>query len=326
MTHQSLCGPLLILLASATAFHHAHAASSTFPTRPVRWVVPYPAGGPTDLLARFVGQKTGEILGQQTVVDSRPGANSIIGTEIVAKAQPDGHTLLLALPAFTINPGVYRKLPYDTARDFVPVTQIASASYLALVSAKLPIKSVSDLVAMAKAQPGKLSFGSGGTASPAHLAMELFSRRAGIDMVHVPYKGGAPALVDLVGGRIQVMVNPALSSLPFVKSGQLRVIGVTSAERSSLLPEVPTIAESGLTGYNVSTWYGLFAPKGTPASIVKLTYSAVHKALQDAQIREQLRKFDATPVGNTPEQFAKFVQDELKTWMEIIKAANIEQQ
>jgi len=300
------------------------AAALHFPTKPLRWIVPYPAGGPTDLIARIVGQKTAGIWGQQIVVDSRPGANSIIGTDIAAHAQPDGYTMLLALPAFTINPSVYRKLPYDAERNFIPVTLLASASYLLVVNPKLQVKSVQELVSMAKAHPGKLTFGSGGIASPAHLAMELLIQRAGIRMVHVPYKGGAPALVDLMSGQIQALINPALSALPFVKTGKLRVIAVTGDKRSGLLPNVPTVAESGLPGYDVGTWYGLFAPGGTPKEIVQLTYQTVRQALQDEQVRKQLDKFDANPVGSSPVDFSKYVHEEMTRWRQIVKAANID--
>lgn len=303
---------------------HVHGATTTtFPTKPLRWVVPYAAGGPTDVVARVVGAKLGELWGQQVVVDLRPGGNSIIGTEIVARSAPDGYTLLLALPAYVINPLVNTRLPFDTARDFTAVTMLASASYLLLVNQSLAARNPQELVALAKAKPGELTFGSGGNASPAHLAVELLMQKAGIRMNHVPYKGGAPALTDLAGGQIQVLINPALSATPLMKSGRIRAIAVTGAKRSELMPDLPTIAESGWPGYEVTTWYGLFAPARTPTSIVTRIATDAAAALRDAGVRARLAALDAESQGTPPEVFRKFIDAETARWKSVVQAARL---
>ena len=298
-------------------------AAEAYPAKPVRWVVPYAPGGPTDTLVRVVSHQVDQSWNQRVVMDFRPGANSILGTDIVAKAEPNGYTMLVALPALAINPAVYPKLPYDTVRDLKPVTLIGSAGYVVVVNASLPVKSVQDFIALAKSKPGQLSFGSGGIASPAHLAMELFQQRAGISMVHVSYKGGAPALIDLAGGRIQIMANPVGSSVPFIKGGKLRAIAMTSAKRSLVLPDVPTIAESGLPSYHVNTWYGIFAPSGTPQQILALVAKAVTSALQDATVRKRLADLDVEPGGNSPAEFARFVKLEIAQWGDVARRANV---
>lgn len=303
--------------------HAAGVMAQSYPTKPVRWVVPYAAGGPTDTLARIVSQKVSEQWGERILIDQRPGANSIIGTEVVANAQPDGYTMLVALPALAINPSVYPKLPYDTLRDIAPVTLFGTAGYVVIVNASLPAQSVADLVALAKARPGELSYGSGGTASPAHLAIELLQQQAGIRMVHVAYKGGAPALVDLVSGQTQVMANPIASSMPFIRAGKLRPIAVTSASRAKTLPDVPTVSESGLRSYKVTTWYGVFAPAKTPPAILQLVAQSVSKALQDPNVSRRLAGFDIEPSGNSPEAFSRFVRDEITRWGQVVRKAKI---
>lgn len=312
----------LALLPTVTAGRPAAAAETRYPVKPVRWVVPYSAGGPTEVLARLVGQKLAAAWGHQVIVDLRPGANSIIGTEIAARAQADGYTMVILLPAFVINPYVYAKLPY-TSRDFAPVTNIASASYLMLASNGVNAKTPKELIALAKASPGKLNYGSGGAASPAHLAMELFTQRAGITMTHVPYKGGAPALVDLIAGQIQVLVNPALSSAVHVKSGKIRAIAVTGLERSRIFPELPSVAEAGLPGYDVTTWYGLFAPARTPPHLIDQVSKAIGAAAADPHVRDQILALDANPVGSSPADFAAFVAKEDRKWKSVVQAARI---
>jgi tripartite-type tricarboxylate transporter receptor subunit TctC len=297
-------------------------ADARYPVKPVRWVVPYAAGGPTELVARLVSQKLSAIWGQQVIIDSRPGANSIIGTDIVARSEPDGYTMLVALPAFVINPYAYRKLPY-TLGDFRPVTNIATASYLMLASVASGVRNPQELIALAKAAPGKLRYGSGGTASPAHLAMELFAQRAGLVMTHVPYKGGAPALIDLMSNQIQVLVNPALSAAAHVRAGRIRALAVTGSERSRIFPELPTVAESGLPGYEVSTWYGVFAPAKTPAHLVEFVAKAVSVALTDPSVREQILALDANVVGSSPADFARFVASEERKWTAVVQTAQI---
>jgi tripartite-type tricarboxylate transporter receptor subunit TctC len=313
----------LIVALCAGLGHAVGSMAQDYPTKPVRWVVPYAAGGPTDTLVRLVTQKISEGWGERIVVDLRPGANSIIGTEIVARAQPDGYTMLVALPALAINPSVYPKLPYDTLRELAPVTLIGTAAYVVVVNASLPVKSISDLVALAKSRPGQLSYGSGGIASPAHLSIELLQQQTGVRMVHVPYKGGAPALVDLVSGRIQLMANPISSSMAFIKGGKLRPIAVTSSSRTRTLPEVPTISEAGLGSYHVNTWYGLFAPAKTPPAIVQFVANSVSKSLRDPGVAKRLAEFDVEPAGNSPQEFSRFVRDEVKRWGEVVEKANI---
>ena len=289
----------------------------------MRWVVPYPAGGPTDLVARVMSQKLAESWGQNIVLDFRGGANSVIGTQIVATAPADGYTALVALPAFAINPSMYAKLPYDAMTDFAPVSQLAAAPYVLLVNPTLPVNTVLDLIEFARSRPGTLSFGSGGTGSPAHLAMELLKQQAGMNIVHVPYKGGAPALVDLMGGQVQTMVNPALSSLPLFRAGKVRIIAVTSLTRSPTLPQIPTVNESGVPGFRFTTWYGLFLPAKTPRPIVALAASAIKAALQDAGVRKHLMEADADPLGTDPDTFRQFVTEELQRWRTVVHSAGL---
>ena len=314
----ALALPLVIAAASP-----AVAAEPAWPERPVRLIVPYAAGGPTDVLARIVGQKLAERWGQQVVVDLRPGANSIIGSAIAARATPDGHTLLLALPALAINQSVHRKLPYHAEKDFVPVTLVASAGYLMLVNAASPYRSVADLLSAAKAKPGTITYGSGGIASPAHLAMELLVQQSGAAMEHVPFKGGAPALTELAGGQIQVLVNPALSSLPHVRSGRLRAIAVTGAKRSGVLPDVPTVAQSGFPAYDVTTWYGVFAPNRTDARLVARVQADIAAALGHADVRKRMAELDAEPAGSTPVEFRRFFTQEIAKWRTVVETAKV---
>ncbi len=320
--------PWLIMLFSGAALvaHARVGAQSAYPAKPVRWVVPYAAGGPTERIARVVGHSLSEMWGRQVVVDMRPGANSIIGTDLVAKATPDGYTMLMALPALAINPSVYKKLPYDALRDLAPVTLVASAAYLFLAYPGLPAKSVAEVVALAKKRAGELSFGSGGVASPAHLAMELFKQKTTTQLLHVPYKGGAPALTDLVSGQIQILVNPALSSLPLVKAGRLKALAVTSSKRSRMLPDIPTVAEEINAPYDVTTWYGLFTPLGTASPIVDAVSVAVAKTLRDKQMQDRLGEFDAEPVGSTPREFEMFLKKEVINWSVVVRSARVESQ
>lgn len=324
----SSCIRLVFQLISLACFlSHAPAyAEAAYPAKPVRWVIPYSAGGPTERLARVVGHRLSEMWGQQIVVDMRPGANSIIGTDLVAKATPDGYTMLIALPALAINESVYKKLPYNALRDLSPITLVASASYLFLVYPELPVRSVSELVALARKRPGGLSFGSGGIASPAHLAMELFGQKTATRLMHVPYKGGAPALTDLVSGQIQILVNPALSSLPLVKAGRLKALAVTSAKRSRLLPDLPTVAEEINAAYDVTTWYGLFAPVKTPHAIIDKVSGSVATALKDKLLLDRLTEFDAEPVGNSPREFDVFLKNEAVNWRGVVRTAHVEPQ
>ncbi len=299
-------------------------AAQSYPSKPIRYVVPFAAGaGVLDIMARIVSQHLGTSLGQQVVVDNRPGAGGNVGAEIAAKAAPDGYTMLMGNTALVVSPYLFAKLPFDPLTDFVPVTQVNSAPLLLVVHPALPVKSVAELVAYAKARPGKLNYGSGGIGTTPFLATELFKSLAGIDVVHVPYKGGAPALADLVAGQLSFMIENVPGTLPFVKDGKLRALAITSRQRLALVPEVPTMIEAGVAGYEMIGWNGIFLPKGTPAEIVMRLNADLVKVLGTAEMKEQLGKLGAEPVGGTPQQFATFVGAEARRWGKIIKDLGI---
>jgi len=297
----------------------ALAAQATYPSKPIRMIVPYPPGGPTDVLGRIVAQKLSESLGQQVVVENRPGASGMIGSEMVAKAAPDGYTLLTNASIHVINPSLYAKMSFDALRDFAPVSLIAQVPLILVVNPALPVKSVQELIALGKAQPNRLNFGSSGNAAAPHLAGESFKIATGIQMQHVPYKGSAPALTDLIGGQVQLIFDSMPSAMPHVKSGKIRALAVTTAKRSPTVPDLPTIAESGVPGFDISTWYGVWAPAGTPKDIVSKVAAEMAKALQQPAVRERLAALGAEPVGNTPEEFAAYCQAELAKWSRIVR-------
>ena len=300
------------------------AYAQTYPDRPVRMVVPFAAGaGSNDIMARLTAQKLSESFRQQVVVDNRPGASGIIGCDIVAKAQPDGYTVLMMSLTLTVNPSMFKKLPFDTERDLVPVTMVASAPLMLVVHPSVPAKSVAELIAYAKANPAKLNFGSGGPGATPHLAGEMFKMFAGVQMTHVPYKGGAPALADLVGGQIQLMLENIPGTLPFVKAGRLRALAVTDKKRSPAVPDLPTLDEAGLKGYELLGWNGLFFPRGTATPVVTKLYRETRQALLLPDIKERLAQMGAAGVGNTPEQFAAFIKAEIKKWAKVVTAAGI---
>jgi tripartite-type tricarboxylate transporter receptor subunit TctC len=311
-------------IASAVFCAAASVLAQDYPTRAVRLVVPFAAGaGTNDIMARLVAQKLTDSLGQQIVVDNRPGASGIIGNDIVAKAQPDGYTMLIMSVPFTANPSLYKKLPYNTERDFAPVTLVAYVPLILVVHPSVPAKSVKELIAYAKTNPGKLNFGSGGPGSTPHLAAELLKSMAGIDMAHVPYKGGAPALADLAGGQIQLMLENIPGTLPLVKAGKLRVLAVTSRTHSPLAPEVPTLDEAGVKGYEIIGWNGIFVPAKTPRPIIHKLYSEIARALAQSEVKERLATMGAQGVGNTSEEFAIFIRAETAKWAKLVKAAGI---
>ena len=319
MNWLSRVGMLLLCLSFA-----AIAAAQPYPVKSVRMVVPFAAGaGSNDIMARLVAQKLTEAFSQQFVVDNRPGASGIIGTDIVAKAQPDGYTLLMMSLTFAVNPSLFSKLPYDTVKDLTPVTLVASAPLMLVVHPSVPAKSVAEFIAYAKANPGKLNFGSGGPGTTPHLAGEMLKIMAGLQMTHIPYKGGAPALADLVGGQIQFMCENIPGTLPFVKSGKLRALAVTDLKRSPLLPELPTLDESGLKGYQIVGWNGLFVPAGTPLAIVNRLHDAVVRALALPDVQERLTVMGADGVGDTPQHFAAFIKAEIPKWAQVVKAAGL---
>lgn len=295
-----------------------------YPSRPVRLVLGSPPGGGTDIVTRTLAQKLTETWSQPAVAENRPGANGMIATDFVAKSKPDGYTLLVAIATHAINPAMYPKIPYDTARDFAPVTLLAQYPFLLVVHPSLPVRSVRELIALARARPGQLAYASSGNGSGPHLGFELFRSSAGIDLVHVPYKGAGPATTELVAGQVHVMFNNFLAGLPMIRAGRLRPLAVTSLRRSRAMPEVPTMAESGVPGFDVTGWYAMLAPAGTPAAIVAKVQSDTARALKQPDVHERLSGEGAEPVGNTPDQFAAFLREELVKWAKVVRAAGVQ--
>jgi tripartite-type tricarboxylate transporter receptor subunit TctC len=310
------------MLLMAAALISFHVSALPYPSKPIRFVVPYPAGGPLDTVARLLAQKVSQRVKQPIVVDNRPGAGGNIGADIVAKSPADGYTILMgAVATHAINPTLYASIPYDAVKDFLAVTQIASTPNVLVVNPSLPVHDVREFIVYAKAHPGKLNFGSGSTGSAGHLAGELFKSMAGVDMTHVPYKGAAAAMNDLIGGQTQLMFDNLASSLAQVKAGRIRALAVTTARRTPLAPELPTIAESGLPGFDINTWFGLFVPAGTPREAVDLLHDEFTHALADPEIHAKMLALGAEPVGSTPAQFARYIRSESEKYARIIKAS-----
>lgn len=307
-----------LALGSFTVFV-AH--SQPYPTRPIRLVVPYPPGGGTDIIARIVGQKLTENLGQQIIVDNRGGAGGTIGTDIAAKSVPDGYTILMAPTSHVINPSIYSKLPYDTVKDFVPITFAVSATILLVVHPSVPAKSVKELIALAKARPGQLNFGSAGNGTVFHLAAELFKRQAGIDMVHVPFKGGGPTIANLVAGQVSLAFETMLALSPFLKAGRVRALAVASAKRSSVMPELPTIAELGFPSIVAENWYGVYAPAGTSKAIISRLNTEIVKILRTQEVKERFQGLGTEVVASTPEELAEYIRTEIEKWSKTAKEA-----
>jgi tripartite-type tricarboxylate transporter receptor subunit TctC len=315
---------LLVLALTAVTLLGRDAWSQTYPSRPIRFVVPFSAGGGADIFARLIGRKLGENMGQTFVADNRAGASGIIGCEIVARATPDGYTLLMGTTGtHTTNPAVFSKLPYDPLKDFAPVSLVAESPFVLLVHPSLPVKSVQELIAFAKARPGQLTYGSSGIGSSSHLGFELFNLMAGIKGVHVPYKGLAPATLDTVSGNLVMTWNSITASAPYIRDKRLRALGIGSTKRSKLMPEIPTIAESGLKGYELGSWYGIFAPAGTPHDIVQRLQAEVVKAIAAADLAKQFVALSAEPVGSTPEQFVEVLRRDIVKWAKVARAANV---
>ena len=299
------------------------ALAQAWPSKPIRLIVPSLPGGGTDISARIIAPKLSESLGQQVVVENRAGAAMMIGGEAVARAAPDGYTLLMGISTLTINPSVHKKVPYDALRDFAPISQVISLPNVLLAHPSVPAKTVKELIAFARAHPGEITFASAGVGSNLHLSMELFLSMAKIKMVHVPYKGSGGALVDLIAGHVAVMTTTILSGISHLRSGRLRALGVTSAKRSAALPGIPTIAEAALPGYEAVQWYGVLAPAGTPREIIAKLHGSVVRALQDATVRERFLGDGAVPVGSSPEEFAALMRAETTKWAKVIKDAGI---
>ncbi len=311
-----------ILISLMTADVHAQAPAQPYPTRTIRMMVPFSPGGASDLAARVVGQKLGDRLGQQVVVDNRPGAGGALGTELAAKAPADGYNLLMGSSTeIAINPHLYKKLTYDTQRDFAPVTHVASTPLLIVVHPSLPAKNVKELIALAKARPGQLFAASSGNGSSTHLGMEMFKSAAKIDMVHVPHNGSAPAVVSTMTGEAQIYFGAMPAVLQQANAGRLRALAITSAKRRATVPEIPTVIEGGLPGYEILIWNALFAPRATPPAIIARLNGEVNKILELPDIREAFNKQGAEVSGSTPEQLAAYVASEYAKWAKVVAAS-----
>jgi tripartite-type tricarboxylate transporter receptor subunit TctC len=299
------------------------AAAQEWPSKPITLVVPFAAGGTTDLVARPLAQALAERLGQSVIVDNRAGAGGTIGAGVVAKSAPDGYTMFLATIAHTIAPGIYKSLSYNFEQDFDPITVVGEVPNVLIVNPKLPARTTAELIAYAKANPGKLNFGSAGPGSVEHLAGELFRATAGVDIIHVPYKGGAPMMTDLIAGHIQMAIETSGSALQHIKAGAVRALAVSTRERSPFFKDLPTLDESGLKGYDVTTWYGLLVPRGTSVNIRTKLYQEVSEILKSPDMIARLADLGAVPGGESPEKFAAFIKSETAKWTKVIKDAGI---
>jgi tripartite-type tricarboxylate transporter receptor subunit TctC len=310
----------LLVLAVALFASDAALAQSSYPAKPIRLVAPFPPGGPADILARIIGHHLADRLGQQVIVDNRAGAGGNIGADIVAKAPPDGYTLLLgAVGSNAINASLYGSMPYDNIKDFEPVSLVAMVTILLVTHPSVPASSVSELIALARAKPGELTFGSPGNGTPQHLAGELFGTMANVKMTHVPYKGAVPALQDLLGGRISMVFSSMPPALPHVAAGKIRALAVTSSKRSPVTPDVPTIAETGLAGYEVLNWYGVLGPAGMPKDIVAKLNGEIHGILTLPDVKKQLVSQGAEVLTSTPQEFGAFISSETRKWAKVVK-------
>ena len=299
-------------------------AQDRWPSKPITYIVPFPPGGTTDVLARILGQKLGAALGTTIVVENKPGAGGNVGSEFVAKAAPDGYTILGGtISSHAINVSLYPKLPYDPVSSFQPITLIGSNPNILVVNASSPYKSVQDITAALKAKPGSLSYASAGNGTSQHLSAELYKYLAGVDMVHIPYKGSGPAIQDVIGGQVPMMFDTSVVAGPHIEGGRLRALAVTSAKRASAFPNVPTMAESGVPGYDVVSWQAIFAPAGTPKPIVDRLHAELAKILKDPEVQDRLAKLGLDPSGMTPSELAAFQKAEIDKWAKVIKAANI---
>lgn len=322
MTRTASVAAATALALSLGAVPAAH-PQTQYPSRPVRLVVTFPPGSGADIMARIIGQKLSDSLGQQFVIDNRAGASGIIGTELAARAAPDGYTIIMVTSSHTINGSVYAKLPYDPVRDLAPITQLASTPYLMVVHPSVPAKSVAEMVALAKSKPGQINYATGGIGVGSHLAGELLKAMAGIDIVVVPYKGAPQATADVVAGQVHMSFSTMPTGLPLVRAGKLRALAVTSAERVPATPEIPTIAESGVPGFEVNTWQGMLAPAATPRAIIARLNGEAVRALQQPDVQERLTTQGYRTVGNSPAEFAIVIKNEIAKWAKVVKAAGI---
>lgn len=317
----------LAAIAAALAFittSTTSAVAQDWPDHPIRMIVPFPAGGSADTLARLLGQKISPHLGQPIVVDNRPGAGGNIGTEVVAKSPPDGTTFLMTPSSFASQPSLYSNLTWDPVRDFAPVALIATTPNILVVNTAVPAHSVRELIALAKAQPGRLSYASGGVGATNHLAGELFKRMTGTEIVHVPYRGNPLAVIDVMNGQVAMMFDFMITSLPHVKEGKLRALAVTGAKRSPQVPDLPTVSEAGVSGYEASTWFAVMAPAGTPPPVIGKLNGELNAALKQPDIQARLVELGAEPLGGTPDDAARLLKSEISKWADVIKAAHIQ--
>ena len=299
------------------------ARAQTFPSRPVRIIVAFPAGGGTDIVARTLSPKLSEALGQQVVVDNRGGASGLVGTELAAKSAPDGHTLFMGtLGNLSVNPLLFSKLPFDVARDFAPLTQAVSVTFMLYVHPSLPVKTVRDLITLEKSRPGSVNYASSGSGGAPHLAAELFNSLAGIKMIHVPYKGSSPSFTDVLGGQVPITFDSLTQGLPYVKAGRLRAVATLGPKRTQVLPDVPTVNET-LAGYEVVNWFGIVVPAGTSREVIARLHSEIVKILRMPDISERLSAQGSDPVGSSPDEFGAFMKSETAKWARVIKEANI---
>jgi tripartite-type tricarboxylate transporter receptor subunit TctC len=315
----------LALICSSSIAADPATEIANYPTKPIKFILPFPAGGGTDNLARIMAPKLTQILGQPVIVDNRPGASGNIATDAVAKANPDGYTVLMGYnTALTFNPLIFQNLSFDVQKDLKPVTLLATAKYVLVVNNTIPVKSVKELISLAKEKPGQLNYSSAGNGSTLHLAAELFKFRSGVDIVHIPYKGGGPATLGVLGGEVQMTFGSVASVLPHIKSGKLQAIGVTSLTRSNVLPDVPTISESGVNGYNVTSWYGLLLPKNTPDQIVSKLAQAAHEVIQSPEVKDAMAKQGGLEVTtSTPTEFDDLIKSETNMWRDLNKKLKI---
>ena len=315
-------GAILLLVGTAPAVF-AQANAPDYPVKFVRFIVPYAPGGSSDVLARTLSQKLGAALGQTFVVDNRPGAGSMVGTDIAAKATPDGYTIILSDMPHTINPSIYAKVPYDPVKDFAPITTVGVSPMFLFVNPAVKAQNVKEFVALAKTQPGKLSIASGGTGATTHLMAELLQNHAGIKLTHVPYKGAGPALTEVVAGQIPATFTSMATAAPFAQSGRLRILGVTSAKRLAAFPDVATFEESGVTGMIVEHWWGVMAPAGVPRSVIEKLRGAIVNAVNAADVRERFTVLAVEPRTNTPQEFRTLLETDVRRWAQVVKAAGI---
>ena len=310
------------LFAYTAIFAGSSLAQTVYPAKAIRYVVPFPAGGPLDIVARAIGQELNKSWGQPVVIDNRPGAGGNIGADLVAKAPADGYTILMgAVSTHAINVTLYNNLPYDPIRDFAPVTLITSVPNVLVVHPSVPANNVKELIALAKSRPGQLNFASGSTGSAGHLAGELFNSMAGVRMTHIPYKGAAPAVVDLMAGHVSLMFDNMSSALPNIKATRVRALAVTTLKRSPLLPQLPTISDAGLRGFDIATWFGIFAPAGAPPDIVARLNGEIVRILHTPEMKERLALLGAEPIGNKPDEFAAFIKAEIPKYAKVIRAS-----